>query len=149
MTGGAFAVKPADVTEAARRWVGTPYHHQASVRGVGCDCLGLLRGVWRELVGEEPEMAPPYSPSWDEVQREEHMLRVCNAYLRPLREGELMEGAVMVFRMRPRSVAKHCGIIVPGPNLIHALNGRGVVEVTFNEHWERRVAGAFAFPGVV
>ena len=29
------------------RWIGTPYRHQASLKGVGCDCLGLVRGVWR------------------------------------------------------------------------------------------------------
>ena len=43
------------VVLAARAWIGTPYLHQASVKGAGCDCLGLLRGVWRELRGEEPE----------------------------------------------------------------------------------------------
>ena len=36
---------------SARGWLGTPYHHQASLKGVGCDCLGLLRGVWREVIG--------------------------------------------------------------------------------------------------
>lgn len=141
-------MSPADVTRAARLWLGTPYHHQASALGVGCDCLGLLRGVWRELVGDEPEQAPPYSPSWDEVQREEHMLRVCHAHLKPRPIDCRDEGTVLVFRMRPKSVAKHCGIVAPGPNLIHALNGRGVVEVTLNEHWQNRVAGAFAFPEV-
>ena len=48
-----------EIVEAARAWLGTPYHHQASLRGVGCDCLGLVRGVWRELYGPEPEAAPP------------------------------------------------------------------------------------------
>ena len=37
------------VLEAATGWIGTPYRHQASQKGVGCDCLGLVRGVWREL----------------------------------------------------------------------------------------------------
>jgi NlpC/P60 family putative phage cell wall peptidase len=43
---------PAVVVAAARDWLGTPYHDQASVKGVGCDCLGLVRGVWREVVGD-------------------------------------------------------------------------------------------------
>ena len=43
----------------ARAWIGTPYVHQASVRGGGTDCLGLLRGVWRVVIGEEPETVPP------------------------------------------------------------------------------------------
>ena len=53
-----------DVIHAARGWIGTPYHHQASARGVGTDCLGLLRGVWRELHGHEPEPPPPYARDW-------------------------------------------------------------------------------------
>ena len=42
-------------------WIGTPYRHQAWLKGVGCDCLGLVRGVWRELFGGEPEPLPAYS----------------------------------------------------------------------------------------
>ena len=33
----------------ARRWLGTPFMAGASVRGVGCDCAGLIEGVAREL----------------------------------------------------------------------------------------------------
>ena len=57
-----------EVVTAARGWIGTPYVHQASVRGAGCDCLGLLRGVWRELIGPEPEVVPPYTMDWSEPQ---------------------------------------------------------------------------------
>jgi len=54
-------VDPRRVIGAARSWLDTPYHDQASLRGVGCDCLGLARGVWREVVGPEPFPIPPYS----------------------------------------------------------------------------------------
>ena len=48
----------AAIVAAARGWLGTPYRHQASVRGEGADCLGLVRGVWRELIGAHyPAMA--------------------------------------------------------------------------------------------
>ncbi|HMM10451.1 MAG TPA: peptidase, partial [Paracoccus solventivorans] len=50
--------------EIARGWIGTPYVHQGSVKGAGADCLGLIRGVWRELYGTEPEAPPPYTPDW-------------------------------------------------------------------------------------
>jgi hypothetical protein len=36
------AMSPA--VEIARGWIGTPYLHQASRRGAGADCLGLVRG---------------------------------------------------------------------------------------------------------
>jgi cell wall-associated NlpC family hydrolase len=49
------------VVAVARDWGGTPYVHQASARGAGTDCLGLLRGEWREVLGREPEHVPAYS----------------------------------------------------------------------------------------
>ena len=58
---------PTRVIAIARSWLGTPYHDQASLRGVGCDCLGLARGVWREVVGPEPFPIPPYSRDWGET----------------------------------------------------------------------------------
>ena len=41
--------------EIARDWIGTRYEHQASLKGEGADCLGLVRGVWRELISLLPE----------------------------------------------------------------------------------------------
>lgn len=52
----------AAIVAEARGWIGTPYRHQASLKGVGCDCLGLVRGVWRNCIGDEPETPPPYAP---------------------------------------------------------------------------------------
>lgn len=60
---------PTKVVAAARAWLGTPYHDQASLRGVGCDCLGLARGVWRDVIGDEPFAIPPYSRDWGEAGR--------------------------------------------------------------------------------
>ena len=60
-------MRRAAIVAAARSWIGTPYRHQASLKGVGCDCLGLLRGVWRDVVGDEPERPPAYSRDWAEA----------------------------------------------------------------------------------
>ena len=57
------------VIAVARSWLGTPYHDQASLRGVGCDCLGLARGVWRQVVGPEPFLIPAYSRDWGRPAR--------------------------------------------------------------------------------
>ena len=46
------------IVAEARSWIGTHYRHQQSLKGVGCDCLGLLRGVWRAVYGQEPEPTP-------------------------------------------------------------------------------------------
>ena len=65
-----MSVTRADIVAEARAWIGTPYRHQASLKGVGCDCLGLVRGVWRAVIGDEPERAPAYSRDWAEASGE-------------------------------------------------------------------------------
>ena len=71
------------VVAAARGWIGTPYVHQAARKGAGCDCLGLLRGIWREVVGEEPEAIPSYSMDWSEPQGDERLWRGALRHLSP------------------------------------------------------------------
>lgn len=136
------------VVEAARAWIGTPYLHQASCRGAGADCLGLLRGVWREVVGAEPEAVPAYSPDWSEPARREDLAAAAVRWLSPA--SSLAPGVVLLFRMREEAVAKHLGILsVAGdaPQFVHAYSGRGVVESPLSLPWERRVVGLFRFPG--
>lgn len=36
----------AAVVAEARTWLGTPYHHEACVKGAGVDCGMLLRAVY-------------------------------------------------------------------------------------------------------
>ena len=99
------------IVAAARGWIGTPYHHQASLKGVGCDCLGLIRGLWRELLGDEPEALPAYTGDWGDVTGSEPLLAVAHRHLLPLRHADLAgAGDVLVFRMRA-GVAKHAGIL--------------------------------------
>lgn len=140
-----------EIVGAARGWIGTPYLHQGSRRGAGTDCLGLLRGVWREVLGEEPEAVPAYTPDWSEPQREERLWQAALRHLTP-RLGAPVAGDVLLFRMRPGAVAKHLGILSeagPGARFIHAYSGHGVVESPFSAPWRRRVVAAFAFPDEV
>jgi NlpC/P60 family putative phage cell wall peptidase len=129
----------------ARTWIGTPYKHQHSTKGAGCDCLGLLRGVYREIIGPEPETTPAYSPMWGEVGRSEPLLQAASRHLIHL--SHYSPGDVLVFRLRDGYVAKHVGI-VSGPNtMIHAYQGAGrVVEGMLTPYWKRHVAGAFTWP---
>ncbi len=135
----------------ARRWIGTPYRHQAATRGAGADCLGLIRGVWRALYGAEPEAVPPYTADWSEPAREEVLWRAALRHLRPAGRAVPQPGEVILFRMRDGAVAKHLGIAAaagPGAaaSFIHAYAGHGVVESPLSAPWSRRVAACFAFP---
>ncbi|PLL13155.1 peptidase [Tabrizicola sp. TH137] len=135
------------IVAAARGWIGTPYVHQASCRGAGADCLGLLRGVWREVLGAEPEAVPAYTADWSEAGGREDLLAAARRWLRPS-EG-VAAGQVLLFRMREGAVAKHLGIQAgtgAGASFVHAYAGHGVVESPLSEPWARRVVARFDFP---
>lgn len=134
---------------AARGWIGTPYVHQASCKGAGCDCLGLLRGLWREIHGAEPEQVPAYTPDWSESSGEERLWAAAARHLSAKPITAVTPGDVLLFRMRDVGVAKHVGVQAetgPAPTFIHAYSGRGVVESVLTPPWARRLVARFAFP---
>lgn len=133
--------------EIARGWIGTPYHHQACLLGVGCDCLGLVRGVWRELYGSEAEVAPAYSRDWAEASGIETMLEAARRHFDPIAVSDMAAGDVIVFRLRGGTVAKHAGIVATAETMIHAMEGGPVTEVALSAWWRRRIAGVFRFRG--
>lgn len=131
----------------ARLWLGTPYHHRASVRGVGTDCLGLIRGLWRDLYGEEPEPLPDYTPDWAEATGAETLLHAATRHMHPTARPH--PGDVLLFRLRPHAPARHIGLLAEQSGtltLIHALSPHHVTESPLTDQWQRRVAGAFGFP---
>jgi NlpC/P60 family putative phage cell wall peptidase len=142
---GIAPVRP-EIVAAARGWIGTPYVHQQSVRGAGCDCLGLLRGVWREVAGAEPEAVPAYSMDWSEPQGDEVLWRAALRHLTPKLLRDAASGDVLLFRMREGAVAKHVGLQAEGASFIHAYSGHGVVESALSQPWRRRIVARFAFP---
>lgn len=145
-------ISRAAIIAEARAWIGTPYRHQQSVQGIGCDCLGLVRGVWRGLYGSEPEAPPAYSPDWGEASGAETMIEAARRHLveRPIADAQ--PGDVLVFRWRPHLPAKHCAILVEAAagertgRIVHAYDGAGFVAEGQLGIWAGRVVAAFAFP---
>jgi len=137
------------VAMAARAWIGTPYVHQASARGAGTDCLGLIRGVWREIVGPETREVPAYSADWDEVGHQDILWTAARDLLVPKDKASHRSGDVILFRMAPGAVAKHLGIATVrenNPCFVHAYARVGVVETTLTESWQRKIVARFEFP---
>ncbi len=136
------------VITIARSWIDTPYMHQASLKGQGCDCVGMVRGVYRELYGleKEPEAMPPYQPDWYEVDQKDPLLAFGRKYLKEVPFGEMIPGDVLVFRMKPHVSAKHCGIITDTDMMVHAYSQQKVFEVSLGSHWLKKVAAVLRFP---
>lgn len=140
----------AAVVSSARQWLGTPYRHRASVRGAGADCLGLLRGVWRECVGAvEPWDLPPYDPRWLNPAASDALRAVVCTHFRARSGGEPQAGDLVLFALGRAGQCRHGGICAARDGrstLIHAYSGHGVVETSFDASWRRRLAGVFRFP---
>lgn len=141
------------IVAETRDWIGTPYQHQASLKGVGCDCLGLVRGVWRAVIGQEPERAPPYAPDWAEASSGEPLADAAARHLIAIDRDKLEPGDVLLFRWRNHLPAKHAAIVTSygadrHGTMVHAHDGAAVAEVALAPWWRRRLAYAFRFPGV-
>jgi NlpC/P60 family putative phage cell wall peptidase len=136
------------IVAEARSWVGTPYQHQCSTKGAGTDCLGLVRGVWRAVLGPEPEVVPPYTSDWAEPSAQEVLLAAALRCLCPKPMDAPARGDVLLFRMNDRAIAKHLGIqsSLNPARFVHAYTGHGVIESSLSLPWERRIAARFAFP---
>lgn len=134
------------VLAIAEEWLGTPYRHGASRLQVGCDCLGLIRGIWRELYGTEPEDAGTYSRDWAELSRDEPLINAArrHMHLKPL--TDMQAGDLMIFRWRDGVAAKHLGIIAESNRFIHAYEGHSVTLSALVPQWRQRIAAVFAFP---
>jgi len=162
-------VDPERVIASARSWLGTPYHDQASLKGVGCDCLGLARGVWREVVGPEPFPIPAYSRDWGETGPREAsepvpqganrssgaigggegpigLVEGARRMMPEIAPSDIGPGALVLFRMKPRAIAKHVGILTGSGSFLHAYERLGVIEEPLTPTWRRRIVFAFLFP---
>ncbi|KPF41170.1 NlpC/P60 family protein [Rhizobium sp. AAP43] len=150
-----------EILALAEGWIGTPYRHQGSARGVGCDCLGLVRGIWRALYGTEAEVVPAYAPDWAERSGEERLIGAAERHFQAV--GSLVEaqaGDLVLFRFRPGMAAKHAGILArmergehtpaafsQTPDaFIHAYEQSAVIRSALVPGWRRRIAGIYRFP---
>jgi NlpC/P60 family putative phage cell wall peptidase len=135
------------VVAAALGWLGTPYRHQASRKGVGCDCLGLVLGVWRELYGAPPETPGPYAPDWSTTGQGDPLMEAAQRHC-GRKAGEPAAGELVLFRWKRNLPARHAGIMVAPDRFIHAYEGHAVLVSPLVPQWRRRIAGVFAFPEV-
>jgi NlpC/P60 family putative phage cell wall peptidase len=134
------------VIEEAKSWIGTPYRHQASLKSVGCDCLGLVRGVWRGIYGSEPEALKPYSADWAEAGGADALLEAARRHFDEKPKADMAAGDVILLRWKPLHAAKHAGILVSEQAFIHAYEGHAVMISALVPQWRSRIAGVYGFP---
>lgn len=132
---------PDRVIEAARAWIGTPYVLGAALRGCGCDCVGLIRGVLADVAGGPVPAVPGWRPDWADAPGRP-LFSAAALHLAPA-PHDPRPGDVIAFRIGRREA--HVGIIAPAGGVIHAAEGVGVVEVPLAGYADR-IAFRVAFP---
>ena len=141
------------IVDTARKWLGTPYVHQASTKHHGCDCLGLVRGIWREIIGDEPRSIPNYSADWGEVGGREYLKQAVEEFFncspKPSANAPLLLGDLILFRWHETAIIKHLGIVTAENRFIHAYEKSGVIESPLVHDWRKRIAGIYCFPGII
>lgn len=144
--------RAADVIAEAREWVGTPYVHQAYLKGVGADCVGLIIGVGLAagVTDWTPERHKPFS-RYARTPHPERMRKAISTFLLPVERGAQRLGDVAWLEWR-ENLPMHLAILAELDErltLIHAAGDIGrVVEHDLDALWESRINSWWRYPGL-
>jgi cell wall-associated NlpC family hydrolase len=113
------------LVEEAKSWIGTPFHHEARVKGAGVDCGMLLLEIG-ERVGLVPHIEVKHYPHDFMLHRnEEWYVSLISLYSNELNGGPYLPGDIILFKHG--RVFSHGGIITEWPTIIHASSQDGCV----------------------
>lgn len=106
----------AEVVEEALSWIGTPYHHQARLKGVGVDCIGIITCIGKKFGFSNFDVTN--YPRHPDPQMVEGLLR---QHADPITKEQLLPGDFMWFRI---DVPRHFGIVteIDPIYFVHAFN---------------------------
>ncbi len=123
-------MKREELIEEARSWIGTPFHHQASTKGAGCDCAGLVRGVGAAFGCIDPNVIMNYAREPNGT-----IERYLDKFVTVTKNPK--PGDIVLFRIR--RLPQHMGFLTDKGTIIHSYYPFGVVEHEFSDKWKQRV----------
>jgi NlpC/P60 family putative phage cell wall peptidase len=149
------------IVTQARTWIGTPFHHQARLKGKGCDCLGLIVGVVDEL-GLKDKHGQPLA-GYDEVTYSKepdgaYLTEKLTALLDEVPIAEAQAGDLALFKVRENP--QHMAFLTDYPcagvggaasanenftlGMVHSYApARRVVEHRLDDDWKQRIVKVF------
>lgn len=134
-------IRPNDVIDEARSWVGTRFHHGGRVKGVGVDCVGLVVCVAAALgIKPHDRAAYPLRPNGElKPFMERFMVRVGSS----VDDAALPDVLLMAFDKEPHHLAFYAGATI-----IHAYaQARKCVEQPMHDYWRARTVGVYRWSG--
>ena len=135
------------VVAEALSWIDTPFVHAAEVKGVGVDCVHLVKAIGQKYALVQDGDLPAYGTTPDPKQMREEL----NKHLDPIPFKAVREGDLLWFWAER---LLHLGIVVESDplSIVHAHNGRSRQEVILTRvigEWRRNIVGCFRYRGIV
>ena len=115
---GDEAAQRGAIVAEAMRWLGTPYHHRAKLRGVGADCAQLVLGVYAAVGLVADFDTGEYPPDWHLHREAERYLAIIAGLAGEIEPAKAGRGDVLLFRFG--RCFSHGAIVIEGMRLIHA-----------------------------
>lgn len=152
---GATVSRAAFLAEA-RTWMETPFMHQRSIKLVGCDCGGLVRGVCVSMGLLPPDYMDRIEPDLRGYPSRPDgivMRAICDRFLRRTAVADVRPADMLLFRfgVHPQHTAIVGDYVHGGLSMIHALgpsHPAKVVEHSIDATWRKRIVAAYAIPGI-
>ena len=128
--------------EAARFCIGTPFHHQGRMAGMGLDCIGLvihaLAAVGVNVQDNTQYGRQPDAQALHDALLAHGFVRCADCY----DEQAVQAGDIALFRFH--GAAEHVGILSSKDSIIHAFApARKVVETEMGTTWQTRCLGLY------
>ena len=138
------------VIQEAREWIGTPWHHQACVKGEGADCAMFIVGVALNtglMTEEQTEMVPAYPKDWHLHNEESMLIPIVEQFdVVQIPVEEAVPGDIIMFKVA--KCESHLGLLTEEGWFIHAFSSvkvNRVIESRLDDRWKRRLTRAYRF----
>jgi cell wall-associated NlpC family hydrolase len=121
------------ISEIAKQWQGTPWRHNQSVKGVGCDCVGFLLGVGKEA----GVISPDYKlGNYHRIPRFNQITQTLDSLAQFVPVEQYQPEDILLFKMG--NIVGHIGLALENEMLIHADMNRGV-QIISNTFWVPKI----------
>lgn len=134
------------IASLATGWVGTPFEWQARIKGVGCDCKGLVAGVAAEAGRPEANAAEALAADYA-VKVDAGRLRRGLGAIFELVSGPVQAGDVLLLKIG--GVAQHLAICTKAQDgqpwrMVHVYPSLGkVVDVPLGTAWRAHLDSVY------
>lgn len=132
-----------NTVDAARSYLGTKFHHQGRVPGVGLDCIGVVVCALTEC-----NIPVVDKTGYGRIPSQGLFEQSVDEYCDRINIEDLKEGDFMLFAWRAE--AMHIAIVsnIAPLTIIHAYSEVGrVVENEVDEKWRSRLCGCYRLRG--